>query len=115
LAISNPISLTYAVYCQFGAPFSDKFKTYQSIGGVTMRNQKSLILIVATIMLFSFAAVPPANAIIGTAALAAILAAAFVSAVVVNETVVKSNDESVPEHSGSKKKTQDNLQALNEP
>jgi hypothetical protein len=95
--------------------FSDKFKTYQSIGGATMRNQKNLVLIVATIMLFSFAAVPPANAIIGTAALAAILAAAFVSAVVVNETVVKSNDESVPEHSASKKKTQDNLQALNEP
>jgi hypothetical protein len=95
--------------------FSDKFKTYQSIGGATMRNQKNLVLIVATIMLFSFAAVPPANAIIGTAALAAILAAAFVSAVVVNETVVKSNDESVPEHSASKKKTQDNLQALTEP
>ena len=80
-----------------------------------MRNYKSLVLIVATIMLFSFAAVPPANAIIGTAALAAILAAAFVSAVVVNETVVKSNDESVTEHSASKKNTQYNLQALNEP
>jgi hypothetical protein len=115
LAISNPIFLTYTVYCQFGVPFSEKLKPYQSIGGATMRNYKSLVLIVATIMLFSFAAVPPANAIIGTAALAAILAAAFVSAVVVNETVVKSNDESEPEHSASKKKTQDNLQALNEP
>ena len=115
MAISNPISLTYAVYCQFGAPFSDKFKTYQSMGGVTMRNQKSLVIIVATIMLFSFAAVPPANAFIGTAALAAILAASFVSAILINETVVKSNDESIPEHSASKKKTQDNLQALNEP
>ena len=80
-----------------------------------MKNYKSLVLIVATIMLFSFAAVPPANAIIGTAALAGILAAAFLSAVVVNETVVKSNDESEPEHSSSINKTQDNLQALNEP
>ncbi len=80
-----------------------------------MRNQKSLALIVAAIMLFSFAAVPPANALIGTAALTAILVAAFASAVVINETVVKSNDESIPEHSASKKKTQDNLQALNEP
>ena len=80
-----------------------------------MRNQKNLALIVAAIMLFSFAAVPPANAFVGTAALAAVLAAAFVSAVVINETVVKSNDESIPEHSASKKKTQDNLQALNEP
>jgi len=115
LAISNPIFLTYTVYCQFGAPFSDKFKTYQSIGGAIMRNHKSLVLIVATIMLFSFAAVPPANAFIGMATLGAILAAVFVSAVVVNETVVKSNDESVTEHSASKKNTQYNLQALNEP
>ena len=115
MAISNPISLTYAVYCQFGAPFSDKFKTYQSMRGVIMRNQKSLVLIVATIMLFSFAAVPPANALIGTAALAAIFAVGFVSAIFINETVFKSNDESIPEHSASKKKTQDNLQALNEP
>ena len=80
-----------------------------------MRNQKSLALIVATIMLFSFAAVPPANAFIGTAALAAVLVAAFASAVVINETVVKSNDDSIPEHSSSKQKTQDDLQALNEP
>ena len=80
-----------------------------------MRNQKSLALIVAAIMLFSFAAVPPANAFIGTAALTAVLVAAFASAVVINETVVKSDDESIPEHSASKNKTQDNLQALNEP
>ena len=80
-----------------------------------MRNQKSLALIVATIMLFSFAAVPPANAFVGTAALAAVLAAAFVSAVVINETVIKTNDESIPEHSSEKQKTQDNLQALNKP
>jgi len=80
-----------------------------------MRNQKSLILIVATIMLFSFAAVPPANAFVGTAAIALILAATFASAVLINETVVKSNDESIPEHSASKQKTQDNLQALTEP
>ncbi len=80
-----------------------------------MRNQKSLVLIVATIMLFSFTAVTPANAFVGTAALSAILAAVFASAIVINETVVKSNDEPIPEHSASKKKTQDNLQVLNEP
>jgi len=80
-----------------------------------MRNYKGLVLIVAAIMLFSFAAVPPANAFIGMAALSAVLAAAFVSAVVVNETVVKSNNESEPEHSSSIKKTQDNLQAVYEP
>jgi hypothetical protein len=80
-----------------------------------MRNQKSLALIVATIMFFSFAAVPPANAFIGMAALGAIIAATFASAVILNETVVKPGDESVPDHSSSKQKTQDNLQALNEP
>ncbi len=80
-----------------------------------MRNQKSLALIVATIMFFSFAAVPPAYAFIGMAALGAIIAATFASAVILNETVVKPGDESVPDHSSSKQKTQDNLQALNEP
>ncbi len=80
-----------------------------------MRNQKSLVLIVATIMLFSFAAVPPANAFIGIGTLTAILVSTFASAVLINETVVKSNDESIPEHSASKQKTQDNLQALTEP
>jgi hypothetical protein len=94
-------------------PFSDKFETYQSIGDAAMRNQKSLVLIVATIMLFSFAAVPPANAFIATATIAAILAAIFASTVVITETAIKSDDESIPEHSASKKKTQDNLQALN--
>jgi hypothetical protein len=94
-------------------PLSDKFKTYQSIGDAAMRNQKSLVLIVAIIMLFSFAAVPPANAFIATATIAAILAVIFASTVVVTETVIKSNDESIPEDSASKEKTQDNLQALN--
>ena len=80
-----------------------------------MKNHKSLVLIVATIMLFSFAAVPPANAFVGMAALGAIIAATFASAVLVNETVVKPGDEAIPEHSASKQKTQDHLQALNEP
>ncbi len=80
-----------------------------------MRNQKSLVLIVATIMLFSFAAVPPANAFIATATIAAILATIFTSAVVIDGTVTKSNDESIPEHSASKKETQDNLQVSNQP
>ena len=80
-----------------------------------MKNHKSLVLIVATIMLFSFAAVPPANAFVGMAALGAIIAATFAAAVLVNETVVKPDDEAIPEHSASKQKTQDHLQALNEP
>jgi len=80
-----------------------------------MKNHKSLVLIVATVMLFSFAAAPPANAFVGMAALGAIIAATFASAVLVNETVVKSDDESIPEHSASKQKTQDHLQALSEP
>ena len=80
-----------------------------------MKNHKSLVLIVATIMLFSFAAVPPANAFVGMAALGAIIAATFASAVLVNETVVKPDDEAIPEHSASKQKTQDHLQAVNEP
>ena len=80
-----------------------------------MKNQKSLALIVATVLLFSFAAVPPANAIVGLVALGAIIAATFTSAVVVNKTVVKSSDKSIPDHSASKQKTQNNLQVLNEP
>ena len=80
-----------------------------------MKNQNSLVLIVATIMLFSFAAVPPANAFVGMAALGAIIAATFASAVLINETVVKPEDEAIPDHSASKQKTQDHLQALNEP
>jgi hypothetical protein len=81
-----------------------------------MKNQKGLALIVATVMLFSFVAVPPANAFVGLAALSAILAASFASAVVVNETVVKPNkekpnNEAMPEQAKLKKKTQDNLQA----
>lgn len=80
-----------------------------------MKHHKTLALLVATIMLFSFAAVPPANAFVGMAALGAIIAATFASAVFVNETVVKPNNEMTPDHSSSKQKTQDNIQALNEP
>lgn len=80
-----------------------------------MRNPKSLVLIVATVMLFSFAAVPPADAFIGMAALGGIIAATFASAVLVNEAVVKPNNEAIPEHSASKQKTQDNLQSLSQP
>lgn len=81
-----------------------------------MKSQKSLALIVATVMLFSFVAVPPANAFVGLAALSAILVASFASAVVVNETVIKKNNEkpnndAMPEQAILKKKTQDNLQA----
>ena len=58
-----------------------------------MKNQKSLALIVATVMFFSFVAVPQANAFVGLAALSAILAASFASAVAVNEAVIKPNNE----------------------
>jgi hypothetical protein len=101
-------------FCQLKR-FSDRFKTYQSIGGATMKNQKSLAIIVATVMLFSFAAVPQANAFIGLAALGAIIAATFTSAVLVNETVVKSDNKTIPEHAALKQKKQDKLQALSEP
>jgi flagellar biosynthesis component FlhA len=79
-----------------------------------MKYQKSLALIVATVMLFSFVAVPPANAFVGLAALSAILAISFASAVAVNETVIKQNNEkpnneAMPEHAILKKNTQDNL------
>jgi hypothetical protein len=80
-----------------------------------MKNQKSLVFIVATIMLISFAVVPPANAFVGMAALGAIIATTFASAVLINETVVKSNDEPIPEHSASKQNKQENFQALSEP
>ncbi len=66
-------------------------------------------------MLFSFAAAPPANAFVGLAALGAIIAATFASAVLVNETVIKPNNEAIPEHSASKQKAQENIQALSEP
>ena len=84
-----------------------------------MKNQKSLALIVATVMLFSFVAVPQANAFVGLAALSAILAASFASAVAVNEAVIKPNNEkpnneAMPEHAKIKKKTQDTIQASNE-
>jgi Skp family chaperone for outer membrane proteins len=76
-----------------------------------MKNQKSLALIVATVMLFSFVAVPQANAFIGIVTVGVIIAASFASAVIVNETVIKPNNEAIPEHSELEQKTQDNLQA----
>jgi hypothetical protein len=44
-----------------------------------------------------------------------ILTATFASAVIIGETVVQPNNESKSEYSASKQKTQDTLQALNEP
>ena len=80
-----------------------------------MKNQKGLALIVATVMLFYFVAVPQANAFIGIVTLGAIIAASFASAVIVNETVIKPNNDAMPEHAKIEQKTQDKLQALNEP
>jgi Skp family chaperone for outer membrane proteins len=81
-----------------------------------MKNQKSLALIVATVMLFSFVAVPQANAFIGIVTVGVIIAASFASAVLVNETVIKQNDKATPEQSELKQKTHDDLQAaLSEP
>jgi hypothetical protein len=97
------------------APFSNKLKTCQSIGGAAMKNQKSLALIVATVMLFSFVAVPQANAFIGIVTIGVIIAASFASAVVVNETVIKPNNEAMQEQSKLKQKTPNKLQAVSEP
>ena len=80
-----------------------------------MKNQKSLALIVATAMILSFAAVPPAHAFVGIAALTAIIAATFTSAVVVDKAVVKQKKEPVPEHATSKLKTQHRIEASNNP
>jgi flagellar biosynthesis component FlhA len=80
-----------------------------------MKNQKSMVLVVATIMVLSFAAVPPAHAFVGIAALSAIIAATFASAVVVDKAVVKQKNEPIPEHSASNHKTQHKIQASNEP
>jgi flagellar biosynthesis component FlhA len=80
-----------------------------------MKNQKSLVLIVAAVMLLSFAAVPPAHAFVGIAALTVIIATTFASAVVVDKAVVKQKKEPVPEHSTSKMKTQHKIEASNGP
>ena len=80
-----------------------------------MRNKKSMVFIVAAVMIFSFASVPPAHAFVGIAALSAILAATFASAVIVDKTIVKQENKTVPEHSASKHKTQHRLEASNIP
>jgi hypothetical protein len=80
-----------------------------------MRNQKSLAVMVAVMMIFSFAAVPPAHAFVGIAALTAIIAATFASAVAVDKAVVKQKKEPVPAHSASTHKTRDKIQASNQP
>jgi len=80
-----------------------------------MRNQKSLVLIVATIMLFSFAAAPQADAFVVAGTLAIIFAATMATAIVTTEAVKRSKSESTPDHQSSEQMTQDNLQALNEP
>ncbi|MEJ2657439.1 MAG: hypothetical protein P8012_09610 [Desulfobacterales bacterium] len=72
-----------------------------------MKNLKSLALIVATAVLFSFAAVQPAHAFVGIAALGAIIAATFASAVLVNEVAVKQKNEPVQVRSASKQITLD--------
>jgi hypothetical protein len=115
LAISSYLLSIHVVYWQFEVVSQYKFKTYNIIEVETMRNQRSLLLIVATIFLFSFAAIPPADAFVATATIAAVLAVTFASTVFITETAIKPNEEPRPEHSESKEKTQDNLQALNEP
>ena len=80
-----------------------------------MKKLKSLVLIVATVMLLSFAAAPPAHAFVGIAALTAIIAATFASAVVVDKTVVKQKNASVAVHSESKQKIQHGMQPSGQP
>ncbi|MGA7145843.1 MAG: hypothetical protein WBY47_15190, partial [Desulfobacterales bacterium] len=81
----------------------------------TMKNQKNLALIVATVMVLSFAVAPPAHAFVGIAALSAIIAATFASAVVVDKAVIKQKNEPVPENSASNHKTQHKIEASNIP
>ncbi len=66
-------------------------------------------------MVLSFAAVPQAHAFVGIAALSAIIAATFASAVIADKTLVKQKAEPVPEHSASKHKTQHKIEASNKP
>jgi hypothetical protein len=80
-----------------------------------MRNKKSMALLVAAVMVFSFAAVPPAHAFVGIAALGAIIAATFASAVLVKQAAVKQAKEPVPEHSASIHKTLSKIRASNKP
>lgn len=107
--------LNFTRYCQSGALFSSKGFNPVRIGGATMRNQKSLALAVAAVMLLSFAAVPPAHAFVGIAALTAIIAATFASAVIVDKTVVKQKNEPVAANSASKQKIQHGMQPSGQP
>ena len=107
--------MKFTSYCQCGALFSRKGFYLVGIGGATMKKQKSLALAVATVMLLSFAAVPPAHAFVGLAALTAIIAATFASAVVVDKTVVKQKKETVAANSASKQKIQHGMQASGQP
>ena len=80
-----------------------------------MRNYKSLVLIVATIMLFTFAVAPQADAFVVAGTLVIIFAATMATAIVATETVKRSKSESTPDHQSSESMTQNNLQAVNEP
>jgi hypothetical protein len=80
-----------------------------------MKNKKSMALFAAAVMIFSFAAVPPAHAFVGIAALTAIIASTFASAVLVKQVVVKQKSEPVPAHSASKNKTLSKIRASDKP
>jgi hypothetical protein len=80
-----------------------------------MRNNKKLALFVAVVMVFSLAAVPPAQAFVGIAALTVIIASTFASAVIVDKAVVKKKSVPVTEHSASKQKTPLKMQASTKP
>jgi hypothetical protein len=114
-AYSHSDFLNFTRYCQCGALFSRKGFNPVRIGGATMKNQKSLALAVATVMILSFAAVPPAHAFVGIAALTAIIAATFASAVVVDKTVVKKKNEPVAANSASTQKIQHEMQSSGQP
>ena len=76
-----------------------------------MRNQKNLVLIVATIMLFSFAAAPQADAFVVAGTLAIIFAATMATAIVATESVKRSKSEPASDHHSSEQMALDNLQA----
>jgi flagellar biosynthesis component FlhA len=75
-----------------------------------MRKINKFIVIFTAVMLFSFAAAPPADAIVlGT--LTVILFASMATAIVATEAVKRSKSESASDHHSSEQMTTDNLQA----
>jgi hypothetical protein len=76
-----------------------------------MRKINKFIVIFTAVMLFSFAAAPPADAIVVLGTLTVILFASMATAIVATEAVKRSKSESASDHHSSEQMTTDNLQA----